>query len=329
MPLKSIHFRNFKALRRLDLELRELNVLTGANNAGKSTALSAIRLLDAALRYARRRSPHLLDTPLGRRLAYLIPTEGLAVSIENIHTDLVDSDTTVEFVLDEGGRLLLHFPPDGSCIFCVGDGLELPSSPSIFRRVIPIQVVQVPVLGPLEDEEKLVMEQTLRRGIGTHRAARHFRNYWHRYPEGFSDFAERIRQTWPGMEVEPPEMITGLKGGILFMYCRENRLTRELYWCGFGFQIWCQLLTHISRAGPGDVLVVDEPETYLHPRVQRQLLALLRDTGAQVVLATHSATLIASAQSGEVVGVGRSQRTARRYTETGTALCQMLELLPE
>ena len=47
------------------------------------------------------------------------------------------------------------------------------------------------------------------------------------------------------------------------------------------------------------------------------------------LVATHSATLIASAQSGEVVGIGRSQRTARRYTETGTALCQMLELLPE
>ena len=110
------------------------------------------------------------------------------------------------------------------------------------------------------------------------------------------------------MEIEPPELTVGLKGGILFMYCRENRLTRELYWCGFGFQIGCQLLTHISRARPGDVLIVDEPETYLHPRVQRQLLQILRETGAQVVLATHSATLIASAQAGDVVGIERNQR---------------------
>jgi hypothetical protein len=329
MLLRSIHFRNFKALRHLDLDLRELTILTGPNNAGKSTALSAIRLLDTALRIARRRSPHLMPTPLGRRLAYRVPTEGLSISIENIHTDLVDSDTTVEFILDGGGQLLMHFPPDGGCIFCVSGGLELPQSPSIFRRVIPLQVVQVPVLGPLEDEESLVQETTLMRGIGTHRAARHFRNYWHRYPENFGDFADRIRQTWPGMEVEPPEMITVLKGRILFMYCRENRQTRELYWCGFGFQIWCQLLTHVSRAGPGDVLVVDEPETYLHPSVQRQLLQILRETGAQVVLATHSATLIASAKAGEVAGVDRTRRTVCRYEETGTPLCEELGLLPE
>ena len=108
-----------------------------------------------------------MDTPLGRRLAYLIPTDGLAVSIENIHTDLVDSDTRVEYRLKGGGQLLLYFPPDGTCIFCVGEGLDLPPSPSVFRRVVPLNVVQVPVLGPLEDEEKLVQETTLRRGIGT------------------------------------------------------------------------------------------------------------------------------------------------------------------
>ena len=79
MTLQSIHFRNFKALRNLRLDLGELTVLTGPNNAGKSTALSAIRLLDAALRYARRRSPHLMETPLGRRLAYLIPTDVVGV----------------------------------------------------------------------------------------------------------------------------------------------------------------------------------------------------------------------------------------------------------
>ena len=84
-----------------------------------------------------------------------------------------------------------------------------------------------------------------------------------------------------------------------------------------------------SEVPPGDVLVVDEPETYLHPRVQRQLLQILRETGAQVVLATHSATLIASAQTGEVAGVERTRRSLRRYEETGTPLCEKLGLLPE
>ena len=49
---------------------------------------------------------------------------------------------------------------------------------------------------------------------------------------------------------------------------------------------WCQLLTHISRANEGDVMIVDEPETYLHPKVQKQLLDIVRDTGAQVFMAS-------------------------------------------
>ena len=74
--------------------------------------------------------------------------------------------------------------------------------------------------------------------------------------------------------------------------------------------------------------MVDEPETYLHPRVQRQLLQILRETGAQVVLLTHSATLIASAEAGDVVGIERNQRSVLRYDETGTRLCERLGLLP-
>ena len=77
----------------------------------------------------------------------------------------------------------------------------------------------------------------------------------------------------------------------------------------------------------GDVLIVDEPETYLHPRVQRQLLQILRETGLSG-LATHSATLIASAQAGDVVGIERNQRSVLRYDETGIRLCERLGLLP-
>ena len=72
------------------------------------------------------------------------------------------------------------------------------------------------------------------------------------------------------------------------MFCLEDRMTRELYWAGFGFQIWCQLLTHVSRAKDATLLIVDEPEVYLHPDVQRQLLGILRDTGPDIVFATHS-----------------------------------------
>ena len=89
-------------------------------------------------------------------------------------------------------------------------------------------------------------------------------------------------------------------------------MTRELYWVGFGFQIWCQLLTHLSRATENSLVVVDEPEVYLHPDIQRQLLGILRDIGADALLATHSSEIIAEADPAEIVMIDKRKRKGER-----------------
>lgn len=328
MHITNIHFSQYKGLVECSIRTTTMTVVTGENNAGKSTFLSALRLLDAGLQLARRRKPHPVVTHVGRRIGYLVPTENLAVSIKNIHTDLKDVETIVDFDMDNGVVLTLYFPVQGGCIFFV-QGMTPPMTPTTFRSKFRFGLIQIPVLGPLEDDEPLVLESTIKRGLGTHRASRHFRNYWYRNPQGFDDFSSMVSSTWEGMNIELPEMTMGLHGGILHMYCTEFRRTRELYWCGFGFQIWCQLLTHISRAAQGDIILVDEPETYLHPTVQKQLLEILRSRGAQVFLATHSPTIISCAKQGEVIGISRFQKSEIRYKEVGIPLCQRLGLLPQ
>ena len=65
------------------------------------------------------------------------------------------------------------------------------------------------------------------------------------------------------MDIQRPEIED--MTGELTMFCLEDRMTRELYWAGFGFQIWCQILTHLSRVDDSGLVVIDEPEVYLHP----------------------------------------------------------------
>lgn len=96
------------------------------------------------------------------------------------------------------------------------------------------------------------------------------------------------------------------------MFCLEGRMTREVYWVGFGFQVWCQLLTRLSRATDNSLVVVDEPEVYLHPDIQRQLLGIVRDIGADVMLATHSSEIIAEADPTEIIMVDKRRRKAER-----------------
>ena len=92
-------------------------------------------------------------------------------------------------------------------------------------------------------------------------------------------------------------------------------MTRELYWAGFGFQVWCQLLTHLVRANTSTLVVVDEPEIYLHPDVQRQLLGILRELNTDVLVATHSSEIMAEADPSEILLINKRRRTAERLRD--------------
>lgn len=320
LPIRftSVSYSNFKTFENFSLLLRDMNILVGGNNAGKSTALAAFRVLAVALKTARSRSPIHMTGPDGEsRLGYNVPTSSFPISIENVHTDYNNEPTRITFKLSNHCELLLYFPQDGGCRLFANVPGKLPRTPSEFRRQIPVTVGIVPVLGPVEHREDRVSEETVQQNLTTHRASRNFRNFWHQEndPALFERFAELVRTTWAGMEIEPPKLEFSMQAPFLSMFCREKRMPRELYWVGFGFQIWCQLLTHIVRTASDTLLVVDEPETYLHPEVQRQLISILRSAGPAIVLATHSSEIIAEADPDELVVIRRSVKRGLRLKD--------------
>lgn len=323
VSISSVKFERYKAFRSFSISLQRVNILVGPNNCGKSTIIRAFRVLDIALRQARARRAQQISynghTSWGHRLS----EDRLPISLENIHTDYEDTDAKVTFRCSNGNFLILVFPPDGGCILIPDAQGRDCRTPGHFRNRFPIDIQVIPELGPLEDEEILLAEETVRRGLSTHRASRHFRNYWHLYPQGFDEFAELISQTWPSMSIEPPEQhlaSAGAPGQLsqrLTMFCREDRMTREIYWSGFGFQIWCQLLTHISRGRRSTMLIVDEPEVYLHPDVQHQLMGILRDAGPDIVAASHSTEIIGEADPTEILIIDKTKQSATRLKEIG------------
>lgn len=288
-----------------------MNILVGPNNCGKSTVLGAFRVLAQALRHARSKRAYSVKA-LGKfRPGWLIPKDALPISLENVHTNYEDIDTFVEFGTSNSGKLTLLFPQSGSCVF-FAEACGLPiHGPVGFKRDLPVDIQIVPVLGPVEHEEALINRETVRNNLATTRASRNFRNYWRHNPEGFNEFAGMISSTWPGMEILQPEVL----GDVVAMFCLENRISRELFWAGFGFQIWCQLLSHIFRAAPSSLIVVDEPEVYLHPDIQRQLLGILRDTGPDILLATHSTEIMSEADPSEILLIDKTKRTAERLRD--------------
>ena len=315
MSITSVKFKNFKALRDYSISLHRMNVLVGPNNSGKSTILSAFRVLEQALRTARsRRASPVRTHGDNMSTGHAIPENTIPISLENVHSDYAESDSRIEFRYSNRNTIYLFFPADGGVIMHWETVHRTPVTPTAFQKAFPDIIQTIPVLGPVEQDEPVVADDTVRRAAGTSRASRHFRNYWRKNPEGFEEFRNLVENTWPGMSIGRPERAS-IMDDRLTMFVSENRIDRELYWSGLGFQIWCQLLTHISRCSKSDMLIVDEPEVYLHPEVQRQLLGILREVHPDIVLATHSVEILGEADPSEILLVDKTRRSARRLRD--------------
>lgn len=314
MRCTSIEFRNYKTLGQFSVRFDELTILVGTNNCGKSTIIGAFRILEVAVRRAGSRRPTTVLSPKGYETGYALEESSIPVSLENVHTDYADTGSSVAFRFEGNKRLTLFFPPDGGCnLIPDADGRPIRGT-SDFKAAFPLEICCVPVLGPLEDNEEVLEPETVRRSLSTHRASRHFRNYWLLHEDEFDAFAQLVRNTWPGMDIRPPERVSKLDNALA-MYCTEERIAREVYWAGFGFQIWLQLLTHFERGRNADILLVDEPEIYLHPGVQRRLLGILRELGPQIILATHSGEIVSEADPEEVVAVRKGAPSGKRLRD--------------
>lgn len=312
----SVRLKNYKALRNFSVSLRRFNILVGPNNSGKSTILGAFRILAEGIRRARARKPEPIQIKGKPSFGYRITLKDLPVSTENVFTNYDESDPAyIEFRLSDGNCLRLVFPEVGICyLICITTSKAV-RTPAEFRKAFPVTIGFVPVLGPVEHDEPVYKKEAARNALLTHRASRNFRNIWYHFPDEFDEFRQMIRSTWPGMDIEPPEIELGEGKTYLSMFCPEKRYPREIYWAGFGFQVWCQMLTYAIRARDDSLLVIDEPDIYLHSDLQRQLLSMLEELGPDILIATHSTEIITEAEPGSLLIVNKNAQSAKRLKD--------------
>ncbi|MBU8922943.1 MAG: AAA family ATPase [Bacteroidales bacterium] len=311
-----IDFYHFKAFRKFRLALRPFNILVGPNNSGKSTVLAAFRILAAGMRTAGARKPVIVAGPNGDAPGYVVDLSNIAVADENLFYDYDESHpATVTFKLDSGNKLQLYFPKREICYLFAEHKTVSIRTPAKFRLEFNCPIGFVPILGPVEHNELLYQKEAARQALFNYRAARNFRNIWYHYRESFEDFKRLLARTWPGMEIEAPTIDTTHGKPRLVMFCPEKRIPREIAWAGFGFQVWCQMLTHLVQSKEKAIFLIDEPDIYLHSDLQRQLLGLLRDLGPDILVATHSTEIVTEAESDDIVLINKNEERAKRIRQ--------------
>jgi energy-coupling factor transporter ATP-binding protein EcfA2 len=324
-----VEFSRFKAFKKFTLSLRHFNILVGPNNSGKSTILAAFRILAAGMRRAYNRKPEVINGPIGTGMThgYGIDLSSISIAEENLFYNYDDSEAaTISFKISNSSELTLYFPEQGICYLIARSGGKSNFTPSTFRSHFNCRIGFVPILGPLEHNENLFEPEAARLALFNYRAARNFRNIWHHFPERFDEFRSALVRTWPGMDIERPIIETTHGKPRLHMFCPEERIPREIFWAGFGFQVWCQMLTHIIQSRDTALFLIDEPDIYLHSELQRQLIELLRDMGPDIMIATHSTEIITEAEPDDIVLINKQRNNGRRIKQS-TQLDEVFSIL--
>jgi hypothetical protein len=174
----------------------------------------------------------------------------------------------------------------------------------------------IPILGPTEHSERLLAEGYVKQNIAGRLSSRHFRNQLRLLHEAqmMDDFFDWAKPWLSEVQFDRFGQHISEEGLIIETYFYEegSRVPKEIVWAGDGIQVWLQILYHIHRVRDCSTIILDEPEVYLHPDLQRRLVHLLESTGRQVIVATHSAEMIAESDGRLTTIVDRTRRRANR-----------------
>lgn len=328
MRMRSIRLVNFKGFEDYRVGFRKSNVLLGANNAGKSTVLSALRVLVAMLPQARRINPTdlgFLDGNATRGWAITATSlDTAAFAAENLRYDFRDDETRIELTFSNGAQIVASWPPGqdegtprGMYFVRAPDDGKIQSPRSVAKDLVPSLAV-IPTLTPIDDTEAWVSDQTLRRQFVGRRAGRYARNAMLRIKDSGEDewcrFEEFVLARTPEIAALDVVRRFGNGGDEIDLFFREpgSRSEREIGWAGDGIQIWIQFLLHVWKRDADQVLVLDEPDVYLHPDLQRRVARVALEGERQVVIASHSIEILAEMPPDSAVWVDRSRRRSQR-----------------
>lgn len=117
-------------------------------------------------------------------------------------------------------------------------------------------------------------------------------------PEGDLEVKESILR-WAG-ELDLQDLVAGwVEGDILNASFKNKHLATRIpaYMASLGQRQVLTMIAEVFTSPPGSLMLIEEPETSLHPEAQVKLLSMLSEAikaGKQIVLTTHSPTLLLS-----------------------------------
>lgn len=311
--LRQLRMQNFRCFNDHSVLFEPCVVVVGKNNAGKSSLIEALRLLATVINRRGAQftvAPGWLDLPRFRK--------GIAPSISQLGLNL---NSVFHRYGEPPARITATFPQGVVVDVYVGRGETIfatvqrnsdwiDSAAKFLDLKLPWIGVQ-PQIGPLLTEEYRLTDERVVAHLNSRLASRHFRNQLLRTDTPFSDFKALAEETWGGLQIDPIQQSTTKEGTLLSLQVRDGDFVAEVGWMGSGLQMWLQTIWFLSRTATDCTVVLDEPDVYMHPDLQRKLFRLARARFQQCIVATHSVEIMAETDPGNILIIDKKVRRSR------------------
>lgn len=290
--LQSVRIQRFKKINDALFDLDGINVLVGANNSGKSSIIQGLHFAIGVLQ-----SLKLANGDIRRDASTLSPTQLIYSPSESVYclgnggelrTDEAQA-IAVNFTLTTGESCEIKIRKGKNRNISVAvDSVETAKKISDLKT--PFSIFS-PGLAGIAKSETYVSDGVLLRTLARGDANLVLRNILLRLadkPE-WDNFIQDLHEVFPGTSIKVnflPETDEHIQ---VMLSTDSGEVPIEL--AGTGVLQAAQILSYIHRFSPR-LIVLDEPDSHLHPNNQRLLCKLLRtiaeERDTQVLLTTHS-----------------------------------------
>lgn len=316
--LKSLALENFRGFSDHRIEFGPETILIGQNNAGKTTAIEALRVLSVCQARIPTASyiacPQWLDGAC-RGAGFRVSLETIDFDFANVqHSYNTDRPAILRARNSNYSEVHIFIGSTPDQVFC-----QLrPSSQKIIHSRAEIggrsfgKTKVMPPIGSLLPREKVIAKDRLNRYLDGYLAYRHFRNQlWERHSD-YKLFRELLESTWQNITIQHFENDHGNSQNEFSLLVREGRFSSEISWHGHGLQAWMQTMWFLARVDKKSTIVLDEPDVYLHADLQRKLIKVIEGLQFdQSIIATHSPEIIGDVPFQNVTVVQKRERVSR------------------
>jgi AAA15 family ATPase/GTPase len=331
MHIKKFNIQNFKSFKDVTIEFNpDINILTGKNNAGKTTVLEAIALWHECFsnlihqakktEKAFKKGQWILGPSYNRYFPFEQINSVRSPYIQDIFHNRIKNNKinltatliNVEFEQEEEIEISFQIGESGMN-YVIGASVGGKNYYDKFNQFFnklpePFGLYYASPVSAIEQKENFVTEPQIKEAIRTRKSASVIRNRIYKLYQTnrFRDFLSDLsfilyNKTNPELSLINQSDIQRDTRVFINFKIGQNDIEKDIALLGSGSLQTIEILLNVyeesQEAKDLNIILLDEPDSHIHRDIQQRLLEVLTrfSKGNQVFLSTHNESLIRSA----------------------------------